>query len=326
MDMGGPILGHKRYVGMMKINKNMVNFNKIGTSENGGYSIFENPDKELVEKIKQVTLDEDVDLVHDGANGVFRAKKTLFKVNSKLSETQLLCQYIGEFDNYFILDIDKFEELKINLLKDKINTLYPPAKHAYFIDLVYNYKGQSNTRFELKKLTDFLNTHSYSIWVYEIRGTMYSESSWNKYVSYKRSNGGHTFFCYFDFNGNYNVRDYNLNFNNINQENISSDEEIIENCIESLFSIEKPTELEYFGSNWYTENFMYSLVDYDNEVKIEVTPKRFINAKGVIEYKPEHRGKSVKKPSKKNLVTVDFNHMAEAFRNRIIKIYEITKE
>ena len=97
----------------------MVNFNKIGTYENGGYSIFENPDKELVEKIKQVTLDEDVDLVHDGANGVFRAKKTLFKVNSKLSETQLLCQYIGEFDNYFILDIDKFEELKINLLKDK---------------------------------------------------------------------------------------------------------------------------------------------------------------------------------------------------------------
>jgi len=71
----------------------MVKFNKIGTSEEGNYSVYENPDKELVEKIKQVKIDENLDLYYDNHNGFFRGNKRHFLVTSKLSDTQILCQF-----------------------------------------------------------------------------------------------------------------------------------------------------------------------------------------------------------------------------------------
>lgn len=312
----------------------MVIFNKIGTSENGGYSIFENPDKELVEKIKQVTLDEDVDLKYDGSNGIFRGKKRRFKVTSKLSDTQLMCQYIEEDDNScFIIDIDKFEELKVNLLKEKINTLYPISKYAFFNNLVYK-KSDSNEYFDANKITLITDgifkgdSQSQTIWITEYSGTDYTNSSWNRSIRYKRDNGGHIFFSYFDFDGNYNVRDYNMNFNNIIQENILTEEEIITKCLDALYNVEKPSELEYYGGKWYSENFMYILYDEEERegIQIIIADKTSTDSKSNVFYKNTHySGRSLKKPSKKNLVIVDFNHMAEAFRNRIHKTYEKTE-
>jgi len=307
----------------------MVKFNKIGTSEEGNYSVYENPDKELVEKIKQVKIDENLDLYYDNHNGFFRGNKRHFLVTSKLSDTQILCQFQDGDKDCFTLKVDFLEELKIELLKQKINKLYPMSEYAFFKNLVYK-MHESEEYFESNKITlitdGMVGGDSQTLWITTYVGSNNINSTWRKGIEYKRDNGGHVFFSYFDFDGNYNVRDYNMNFNNVIQENILTEDEIISKCLESLYELEKPTELEYYGSAWYTDEFKYWLTDEDHDgVKIHITPKSSVDSKLNVFYKDSNT-RSMKKPSKRNLVKVDFEHMANAFRNRIIKTYEITKE
>ena len=109
----------------------MSKLNILG--KEGANTIIENPDKELVEKIKAVKIDDSELTYWGGISG-----KT-FEIVKSLNESQILCKR-NDTKEYFIMKKSEIENLKKNLLKEKINALYPVTKNSPLLGLSFGYR------------------------------------------------------------------------------------------------------------------------------------------------------------------------------------------
>jgi hypothetical protein len=215
-----------------------------GKGDESEYTIFRNNNKELVEKIKAVTIPEDVFEDWDGEK---------YKIESTTSDGQYLCKTLK--GKTILVDKKSHNECRKNEKLNKINNLYPVSKYFnenfgyYFGDKIIivggNSKGGYNDLGKVNVATlDFYNNFSED-------GSIYVSSCFKS-----RMVGFH--FCHFNEEGNYVNRDYNLDLKRLLKYPAPiTQQELIEKVSAAI------PDLPYMYCEkkniWFTDSFAYTL-------------------------------------------------------------------
>lgn len=219
----------------------------IGHGEKGtdieGYTIFKNHDEELVAKIKAVTIPEDT-FEYDGFN--YPECHGTCKIEQEL-DGQLMC--IGPNGKRFFLDPEEYKIMREEELLKKINELYPVYK--YFNENFGNIIGDTKiTLFDKSKQKgDYFNRYDDQIAIIsQLEIEDYDEDLFS--ISYQEKAGGRIMFCFFDENGNYVNRDYNIDIVEMSKEKPKTHKDII-----NIVSKKLKNTYQFCNNTWYTENY-----------------------------------------------------------------------
>ena len=216
----------------------------IGKREGGEYTVFRNTNQELVEKIKAVTIPEDTFENWDGV---------ACTIESKTSDGQFLCK--DPNGKSFLISKGEYNRCKKDEKLNKINRLYPVSKYFndqfgyYFGEEIIIVGGHASPNYDaLGKInvskSDFIPYFS-------------EDGSISVGVCFKPQMVGFHF-CYFDEDGNYVNRDYNLDLKyHLKQRPAITKNEIIERVSAAI------PDIGYMYSEkkgmWFTDSFAYTL-------------------------------------------------------------------
>lgn len=280
-----------------------------------GYTIIENPDKDLVEKIKALSVDE-TDLTYDGTiNG------QKFTIDKKLNKNQLLCKKNDSLE-YFLMLTSDLEKRKKDFLLRLINDTYPAVKYSYLIGLKYhfgeNYYGSINGH-KTTQLSDGRSFDSFEIeeWHYHNYDRSYS----NERIEFGYAKGKRSINMSFDFDGNILIYDNYFDFSKMDQENFKTKEELFEESVNELKKFIGTDEILHHGDKWYTDKFMYT-INYNesyNRVSVVTAPHKLTLSNGVVTYKGY--GPTQSRP--KSAVSVDPQTLIDAYK---LKVEELWKQ
>jgi hypothetical protein len=225
----------------------------LGKREGGEYTAFRNTNQELVEKIKAVTIPEDTFENWDGV---------ACTIESKTPDGQLLCK--DSKGKSLLVSESEYKTFRKHEKLNKINRLYPVSKYFneqfgyYFGEKVIIVGGHASPNYDaLGKIN-------------------VSESKFKPYFSEDGSIsvgvclspqmvGFH--FCYFDEDGNYVNRDYNLDLKrHLKERPAITKNELIEKVSAAI------PGMKYMYSEkkgiWFTDSFAYTLdINIDEKEK-----------------------------------------------------------
>lgn len=273
-----------------------------------GYSIYENKDKDLVEKIKAIPFD---------GSFVLWNKQGVFKVEKELNDKQIMC--VNEEGEYEIIDKEKLEELQKDGHLLKINKTFPV--HKYFIDHFGQVEMGMNKILEVTDKFDKHQTKEYSGVHYKV----HSWRSWNLNDSYhydESKDGYKNGFIFFNEDGNYKIRNYNLKLIDVDCPIISREQNI--NTFLSYF--DKYKVLEYIeGSNyWFVGDKevlnVWSDIDDEDAFGLQIRVEVFPHSSGNRYFKRGESYRKITKP-KKGLVEVG-SESIKSYLKGIIDSYQ----
>lgn len=223
-----------------------------GKGDEAGYTIYRNNNKELVEKIKAVTIPEDT---FENWNG------EVCKIESTTSDGQYLCKTLK--GKTLLVDKKSYTKYRENEKLNKINNLYPVAKYFnenfgyYFGDKLVIVGGGSKGSYDglgkvNESVSNLLNVVDDS---HIIVGACFKP----KWVGFH--------FCHFNEEGNYVNRDYNLDLNYY----LKLPAPITQNELIEKISAAIP-DLPYMYCDkkniWFTDTFAYIMkINFDEEAE-----------------------------------------------------------
>lgn len=268
------------------------------------YSIWKNHDEELVKKIKAVTIEPLGKTISTFQYGEC-------EIVQHLGDNQLLIKRKnGEFAT-----IDKPEDKEKLLLK--INKTYPVKD--YFID---NFGDLTSFREHIVEINGgmFSNEHNYSDSGYVM--VSYSIYNGTKSFDFDYHKAATNCFIFFDENGNYVCRDYNINLKDYEPISLKDkSEELKEKYLSEIRNHIGDLKIEYSErqNTYYTDEFAYqiNLINsgrFDNELKIYKYPNQ-----GTKYYHPRESAYGIKKP--KNVVEVDIEDVIKKVSENIENLF-----
>jgi hypothetical protein len=219
-----------------------------------GYTIFKNHDEELVAKIKAVTISENT-FEYYGFN--YPECHGTCKIEQEL-DGQLMC--IGPNKKRFFLDPEEYKEMRKEELLKKINTLYPVYKH--FNENFGEVIGATKiTLFDKSKnKSDLFNRYDDQISIEsELKINDYDEDIFSIY--YSNEFGGSIMFCFFDENGNYVNRDYNVDIVGMSKEKPKTHADIIKMINKKLTC----NTYQFYDNTWYTDNYAFRIEQIEED-------------------------------------------------------------
>tara|TARA_R110000851_G_scaffold47424_2_gene115156 strand:- start:10387 stop:11274 length:888 start_codon:yes stop_codon:yes gene_type:complete len=284
-------------------------------SNDNGYSVYENTDSELVELIKQVPND---------GTFVLWNQQGIFKVEKELNEDQIMC--VNDHGEYEVIKKDELEKLQKEGHLLRINKTYPVTK--YFIDHFGEVEMGSHKILEVTDKFDKHQTKEYSGVHYRIHSwSFYDYGGSNTKFTYEEGNLAYkNAFIYFNEDGNYKIRDYNLNLIDANVP-ILTREQNLANFL-NAFNRYKVLEHVEGTKSWFTEsnkvlNVWTNLDDEDAwNLKIEV--EEFPHSSGNRYFLPGESYRKVTKP-KAGLVEVGVESI-KTYLSDIIEKFSNKKE
>lgn len=268
------------------------------------YSIWKNHNEELVQKIKAVTIDPLGKTIKTFQYGEC-------EIVQYLGDNQLLIKREnGEFAT-----IDKPEDKEKLLLK--INKTYPVKD--YFID---NFGDLTSFREHIVDINGgmFNNEHNYQDSGYVMVG--FQTYNGTKAIEFEYTKAASNCFLFFDENGNYVCRDYNINLNDYEPISLKDkSEELREEYLSMVKNNIGDLKIEYSEKQdtYYTDDFAYqiNLINdgrFDNEIRILKYPNQ-----GTKYYHPRESAYGIKKP--KNVVEVDIEDLIKNVNENIDKLF-----
>lgn len=180
--------------------KSKSRFKILRKIEDGEYTVFENTNKDLVKKIRAVTVNDD-----DPFEYCFFTNCRMVKQE----EDQCLC--VDGKGKKFYMDVEEWEEKKESRLLDKINHLYPVHKYwnqqfgTVFGNESFHVSGNERKADETPDSYDALGCTSYSQSDFKLYNSKTQIS-----LVIEKADWYQIMFCYFDKKGNYVNRDYNI--------------------------------------------------------------------------------------------------------------------
>lgn len=233
-----------------------------------GYTIFKNHDEELVAKIKAVTIPEDT-FEYDGFH--YPECHGTCKIEQEL-DGQLMC--IGPNKKRFFLDPKEYKEMREEELLKKINTLYPVYK--YFNKNFGEVIGETKiTLFDTSKNKgDYFNKYDDQIAIQsELEISDYDPNHFS--ISYAEKNGGRIMFCFFDENGNYVNRDYNVDIVGMSKEKPKNYKDIIKIVNKTL----EYDTYQFYDNTWYTDNYAFRVEEIEQDEEFDNGEESFVSEK-----------------------------------------------
>lgn len=215
----------------------------LGKAEEGNYTVFKNHDEELVNKIKAVKIDDDTFPYHG-----FIANSDTCKIDKELPNGKFQCS--DEEGNVFTLDKEDIEDAKRTALLNKINNLYPV--HKYFHENFGTRIRVSGTKEECDY--DDLSKCGYSerridTYTYQGVGAKIETGHWVSIM-----------FCYFNEEGNYVNRDYNIDIERTLKEKEPTAEEILKTIAKDIPDVEYGYDEK--KDRYFADQFMYTMNDF----------------------------------------------------------------
>tara|TARA_R110000796_G_scaffold27712_4_gene76210 strand:+ start:5384 stop:6271 length:888 start_codon:yes stop_codon:yes gene_type:complete len=282
----------------------------IRLTQENGYSTYKNNNSELVKLIKEVPND-----------GTFVLnQKGLFKIDKTIDETQLLCT--NEDGIFKVIKTDEVEELQSEGHLLKINKKYPVPN--YFID---HFGEIEIGNAKILEVTDEFDKHQTGIY----SGVHYRAHTWeffkyggvNATYKYDESNLGYkNAFIWFNEDGNYVVRDYNLKLTDTEFPVITREQ----NLANFLNSFDKYKVLEHVDGSkiWFTDTNkalnVWSNVD-DEAYSLNIEVEEFPHSSGNRYFLPGESYRKITKP-KIGLVEVGSDSIKRYLNNIIEKFFE----
>lgn len=231
-----------------KLEKEVVVVNTI-KMDNGTYTVFKNHDEELVKKIKAVKLDDESFSTWKYGEGCV--------VEKVMENGQLFCK--NPEGKYFTYEKEDYDQRMSDRLLNKINELYPVWK--YWNDN-FGIIGSGYERWEVygheesnKKAYDALGKVGYKPHRTSVSTYMGVEVS-----SDVGGKWGSIMFCWFDTDGNYVNRDYNLDVLNAKKNKILYGKDLYKEVVDAIPDI----EYTYHNGRWFAQDFAYVLLDVED--------------------------------------------------------------
>lgn len=167
-----------------------------GKGDEAGYTIYRNKNKELVEKIKAVTIPEDTFENWDGE---------VCKIESTTSDGQYLCKTLK--GKTLLVDKKSYTKYRENEKLNKINNLYPVSK--YFNENFGYYFGNKLVIVGGGSKGSYDDLGKVNVAVSDFGMDVFEDGSIYTGVCFKPQ-WVEVHFCHFNEEGNYVNRDYNL--------------------------------------------------------------------------------------------------------------------
>lgn len=238
----------------------MSKMKKIGETKNE-YSIYENPDKDMVEKIKSIDMGDIT------VTDVFPFGKQEFKLKEVTDRGKYLME--GVDGDYITIKKDEYERLIKEKKLFKINTEFDANEvmNKYMLPFVHGrtvisecrdlYEGR--TKEEIAKLINmgthgrwytFDGVHCYA---YESESEYYGSIP-VKEISFTHKPSGPNCTIYLDEDGNLRNRNYHINFDKPGE--YVSVEEYVKLFIGLLENLECD-EFKYHKEKWFTDEYVW---------------------------------------------------------------------
>lgn len=214
------------------------------SKDHSGYSVFENTNKELVKKIREVTI-EDIEYVPGDI--IYHIRFGECEVITKIGQYEYVLQ---KDDHKFVYKLDDKEKR----LLQKINDLFDIGD--YFID---NFGILASNNIIITGITKREKHMVYHDVQIDGSKIIWYDLSFPKYEFNK---GYKTFSCFFDINGNYVNRTYNFDIEKSKKiENIK--QFLLDSFLKDIKeNFDFPTNMLYVNNDktiWFNDNYAYSI-------------------------------------------------------------------
>lgn len=277
--------------------------------QDDGYSYYENPDAELVEKIKNHPKPTQI------SNWELSNDRALWSFKEVLKNGKILMESEGgdlksiPKDTYDEISLEEHLE-SINrtfLVSETFNKYFAPIKRG--TSIIYSMTDEH--------LVLPMRTESF----YSGVNSVFNEEEWGindyKGLEYKQSFNNGNGHMYFTENGEIANRDYNHNFN-ITPPYVSKEATIAEFCLKLVKKLPTTLEMAEGGSVYFTDRFAirYNANHewYETTLEVEFIP--FVSGNNYY-----HSGESYRKvvKPKKNLITIESSELIQLIKNELDK-------
>lgn len=204
--------------------------------EGDGFTVFKNYNHELTEKIRAVKLDDESFTYHDGK----------CYIHSVVGD-QYLC--VDKKKKFFTIEKSYYEERRQRDLLNKINNLYPV--HEYFNQYFGRYFGNSCIVVSGNSEGEYDDMGK----VFYSRSEINFGTDGDIYLNSGYSPGHSIMFCYFDLDGNYVNRDYNIDLTRLFNTKTTPKVKYINKITKAI-----PRRTYFRSENtWFTDEFAFRL-------------------------------------------------------------------
>jgi hypothetical protein len=287
----------------------MSKFNLIRKED--GYSIYDNPDKELVEKIKNFPK----------PNVINHWELGICKIKEKVDDTKVLL--VNKNGDLKSMTNEKYAEAlhdwhlheinRVYLVSDTFNKYFAPyhLQNITILKMISKFPIRGLIGIEsdssIKSFYDgvdvIFNEERYSFYISKYND--HFKEIVYEYIEVNYSNHYGMGHMYFTEDGLIKNRDYNMDFNRIlNRENIDYNSK--EECIEQFLKFFNQFEnLKYYKNTWYSLRYCLKYEETRDGFKIVLIP-----TSGITTYKK--RGYKEKIP--KTAESVDTEHLVNAMK------------
>lgn len=280
----------------------------IETINEGAYSIYKNKNTRLVNEIRKFKTNK---LFY--FTGI---KREEYVIKNKINQDEYLCELLNSSKS-LIRTEDEIACDSIDTHLMFVNSLFKVSD--YFTENFGIIKSKGiiiNNIIDLKKYNENFNFYVDGVSPILFNETYSKDKYGDIFIEINHSMQYSNFHIYFNLDGNYVIRNYNMPI--LDELHISF-KQFLENCFKEILSI---GDLEYINNFWFNEEYVYYIDDiYEsyqsysrNKISIKTIKKRdYGNG-----YQNNIGENIIKKPKK--TTRVNSEHLLENFKSRIKKL------